>query len=57
MKRFPIEYQISIRAMKRRWPIAELATVETPRAGGESNRRFVPDLISRRTSGASVPTW
>lgn len=36
VKRFPIEYQISIRAMKRRWPIAELATIETPRAGGES---------------------
>ena len=36
VKRFPIEYQISIRAMKRGWPIAELATIETPRAGGES---------------------
>jgi len=36
VKRFPIEYQISIRAMRRRWPIAELATIETPRAGGES---------------------
>ena len=36
MKRFPIEYQISIRAMQRRWNIAELATVEGQRAGGES---------------------
>ncbi|RME21282.1 MAG: glycosyltransferase [Deltaproteobacteria bacterium] len=36
VKRFPIEYQISIRAMRRRWPIAELPTIEAPRAGGES---------------------
>ncbi|MCB9764704.1 MAG: hypothetical protein H6739_33320 [Alphaproteobacteria bacterium] len=36
VKRFPIEYQISIRAMRRGWPIAELATVEGQRAGGES---------------------
>ncbi len=36
VKRFPIEYQISIRAMRRRWPIAELATHEGQRAGGES---------------------
>jgi len=36
VKRFPIEYQISIRAMRRRWRIAELATVEGQRAGGES---------------------
>jgi glycosyltransferase involved in cell wall biosynthesis len=36
VKRFPIEYQISIRAMKRGWPIAELATHEGQRAGGES---------------------
>ncbi len=36
VKRFPIEYQISIRAMRRRWSIAELATVEGQRAGGES---------------------
>jgi hypothetical protein len=36
VKRFPIEYQISIRAMRRRWKIAELATVEGQRAGGES---------------------
>ena len=36
VKRFPIEYQISIRAMQRRWNIAELATVEGQRAGGES---------------------
>jgi len=36
VKRFPIEYQISIRAMKRGWPISELPTIETPRAGGES---------------------
>ena len=36
VKRFPIEYQISIRAMKRGWPIAELATKEGQRAGGES---------------------
>lgn len=36
VKRFPIEYQISIRAMKRGWRIAELPTREDPRAGGES---------------------
>ena len=36
VKRFPIEYQISIRAMRRRWPIAEIATEEGQRAGGES---------------------
>ena len=36
VKRFPIEYQISIRAMRRRWKIAEIATIEGQRAGGES---------------------
>lgn len=36
VKRFPIEYQISIRAMQRGWRIAELPTVEGQRAGGES---------------------
>jgi glycosyltransferase involved in cell wall biosynthesis len=36
VKRFPIEYQISIRAMRRRWKIAEVATIEGQRAGGES---------------------
>jgi glycosyltransferase involved in cell wall biosynthesis len=36
VKRFPIEYQISIRAMKRGWPIAEVPTIEDQRAGGES---------------------
>lgn len=36
VKRFPIEYQISIRAMKRGWRIAELPTLEGQRAGGES---------------------
>ncbi len=36
VKRFPIEYQISIRAMRRRWRIAEVATIEGQRAGGES---------------------
>ncbi|MCB9742348.1 MAG: glycosyltransferase [Alphaproteobacteria bacterium] len=36
VKRFPIEYQISIRSMRRGWKIAELATVEGQRAGGES---------------------
>lgn len=36
VKRFPIEYQISIRAMRRGWRIAELATREGQRAGGES---------------------
>ena len=36
VKRFPIEYQISIRAMNRGWRIAELATHEGQRAGGES---------------------
>lgn len=36
VKRFPIEYQISIRAMRRRWRIVEIATIEGQRAGGES---------------------
>ena len=36
VKRFPIEYQISIRAMRRQWKIAEIPTVEGQRAGGES---------------------
>ena len=36
VKRFPIEYQISIRAMQRDWSIAEIATIEGQRAGGES---------------------
>lgn len=36
VKRFPIEYQISIRALQRGWPIAELPTREGQRAGGES---------------------
>ena len=36
VKRFPIEYQISIRCMRRGWRIAELATHEGQRAGGES---------------------
>ena len=36
VKRFPIEYQISIRAMNRGWHIAELATNEGQRMGGES---------------------
>lgn len=36
VKRFPIEYQISIRAMSRGWPIGEVATIEDQRAGGES---------------------
>ncbi len=36
VKRFPIEYQISIRAMHQGWKIAELPTREGQRAGGES---------------------
>ena len=36
VKRFPIEYQISIRAMCRRWKIREIATIEGQRSGGES---------------------
>jgi hypothetical protein len=36
VKRFPIEYQMSIRAMRQRWKIAELPTEEGQRAGGES---------------------
>ena len=35
VKRFPIEYQISIRAMTRGWRIVELPTVEGARIGGE----------------------
>jgi glycosyltransferase involved in cell wall biosynthesis len=36
VKRFPIEYQISIRSMRRRWSISEIPTIEGQRAGGES---------------------
>jgi hypothetical protein len=36
VKRFPIEYQISIRSMQRNWKIAEIPTIEGQRAGGES---------------------
>jgi glycosyltransferase involved in cell wall biosynthesis len=36
VKRFPIEYQISIRAMRLGWKIAEIATLEGQRIGGES---------------------
>jgi glycosyltransferase involved in cell wall biosynthesis len=36
VKRFPIEYQITIRAMRRKWRIADLPTIEGQRAGGES---------------------
>ena len=35
VKRFPIEYQITIRAMQRRWTIAEVPTKEGQRIGGE----------------------
>ncbi len=35
VKRFPIEYQITIRAMQRGWTIAELPTKEGQRIGGE----------------------
>ena len=36
VKRFPIEYQISIRSMLRHWSIMEVPTIESDRAGGES---------------------
>ena len=36
VKRFPIEYQISIRAMIRGWDIQEIPTIEGQRSGGES---------------------
>lgn len=36
VKRFPIEYQITIRALCRRWKIAEIPTREGQRVGGES---------------------
>jgi glycosyltransferase involved in cell wall biosynthesis len=35
VKRFPIEYQITIRALSRGWNIAELPTKEGQRIGGE----------------------
>jgi glycosyltransferase involved in cell wall biosynthesis len=35
VKRFPIEYQITIRAMQRGWTIAEVPTKEGQRIGGE----------------------
>ena len=36
VKRFPIEYQISIRSMQRNWLISEIPTIEGQRAGGIS---------------------
>ena len=39
---FPIEYQITLRAMERGWPIAEAPTREDPRAGGASKCRSWP---------------
>jgi glycosyltransferase involved in cell wall biosynthesis len=36
VKRFPIEYQISIRSMQRNWVIDEIPTIEGQRAGGIS---------------------
>ena len=36
VKRFPIEYQISIQAMQREWSIQEIPTIEGQRSGGES---------------------
>lgn len=42
VKRFPIEYQISIRAMQRKWKIAEISTYEDQRAGGESKAHSWP---------------
>ncbi len=35
VKRFPIEYQITLRAMQRGWTIAEVPTKEGARIGGE----------------------
>lgn len=35
VKRFPIEYQMTIRAMQRQWKIAEVPTKEGQRIGGE----------------------
>lgn len=35
VKRFPIEYQITIRALRRGWTIAEVPTKEGARIGGE----------------------
>ncbi len=42
VKRFPIEYQISIRCMRRGWRIAEVPTVEGQRVGGESKALSLP---------------
>jgi glycosyltransferase involved in cell wall biosynthesis len=42
VKRFPIEYQISIRCMRRGWRIAEIPTVEGQRVGGESKALSIP---------------
>ncbi len=42
VKRFPIEYQMSIRAMQRGWNIQEIATHEGQRAGGESKALSFP---------------
>jgi glycosyltransferase involved in cell wall biosynthesis len=39
---FPIEYQMSIRSMKKRFKIAELPTQEGDRVGGESKAKSFP---------------
>ncbi|MEN9785920.1 MAG: hypothetical protein RLZZ299_1184 [Pseudomonadota bacterium] len=42
VKRFPIEYQITLRAMQRGWTIAELPTREGPRIGGARKAHSMP---------------
>ncbi len=42
VKRFPIEYQITLRAMQRGWNIAELPTCEGARIGGARKAHSVP---------------
>lgn len=41
-KKFPIEYQISIRAMKLNLKVAEIPTIEGNRIGGESKAKSFP---------------
>lgn len=39
---FAIEYQMSIRAMKLKYKIKEIATIEDPRIGGKSTAKTIP---------------
>jgi glycosyltransferase involved in cell wall biosynthesis len=59
---FPIEYQTSIRFMKKRFRIAEIPTIEGDRIGGESKAKSLPVgwghlkvLAQEILGGAGIP--